>query len=125
VVKWHVLQQALQDAKGSRIMFVDTCHSSGAYNQRLVKDAADTDIVVFSATDRDTQAQERRELGHGVFTYALDEGLKGGADFMKKGAVNILELGAFVSEEVKRLTDEEQVPTFKLSGSENFVVAGP
>ena len=65
-------------------MFVDTCHSRGAYNQRLIKDAADHDIVVFSATDSETEAQEDANLGHGIFTYALAEGLNGGADFTKK-----------------------------------------
>jgi hypothetical protein len=71
VVKWSVLQQALQEAQGSRIMFVDTCHSSEAYSPRLVKDAADANIIVFSATDKDTNAQETSKLGHGAFTYAF------------------------------------------------------
>ena len=125
VVRWHILQQALQDAQGSRIMFVDTCHARGAYNQRLIKDAADANIVVFSATDSATEAQERSELGHGVFTYALDKGLKGGADFMKRGAISISALFEFVSDEVKRLTNDEQEPTFSASGVKNFVMAAP
>src|SRR6516164_11716166 len=79
VIKWSDLQQALQDAQGSRIMFVDTCHSSGAYSSRLVKDAADANIVVFSATDKDTQAQETSKIGHGVFTYAVSQGKIGRA----------------------------------------------
>jgi tetratricopeptide (TPR) repeat protein len=125
VVRWHVLQQALQEAQGSRIMFVDTCHSRGAFSPRLIKDAFDANIVVFAATDKETEAQERPELGHGVFTYAVNEGLKGGADFMKKGAINILELSVFVSAEVKRLTNDEQEPTFSLSGAKNFALAVP
>jgi WD40 repeat protein len=125
VVKWTLLQQALQDAQGSRIMFVDTCHSSGAYSSRLVKDAADANIVVFSATDKDTEAQETRELGHGVFTYAVSEGINGGADFGKKGLVNVLSLGAYVSDEVMRMTNDEQEPVFSGSGVKNFVLATP
>ena len=124
VVEWHVLQKALQEAQGNRIMFVDTCHSRGAFNPRLIKDAADDSIVVFSATDSATEAQELGNLGHGVFSYALDEGLKGGADFMKEGAINILELSAFVSKEVKRLTNKEQDPAFNI-GSKNFKLAAP
>lgn len=125
VVRWHVLQQALQEAHGSRIMFVDTCHSRGAFSSRLVKDASDANIIVFAATDRDSAAQERDDLGHGVFTYALNEGLQGGADFMKSGAINILELSVFVSNQVKRLSNNEQEPTFSLSGVKNFVLAVP
>ena len=125
VVKWSVLQQALQDAQGIRIMFVDTCHSRGAYNQRLIKDAADANIVVFSATDSDTEAQEDANLGHGIFTYALAEGLNGKADLMNKGAVNITGLFNFVSNEVEELSKGEQEPTFSAAGVKNFVVAKP
>ncbi len=126
VVKWSVLQQALQDSLGGiRIMFVDTCHSRGAYNQRLVKDGADHDIVVFSATDSDTEAQEDANLGHGIFTYALAEGLNGGADFTKKGAISIGALYIFVSDEVKDLSKGKQEPTFSAAGMKNFVVAKP
>jgi WD40 repeat protein len=123
VVKWSVLQQALQDAQGIRMMFVDTCHSRGAYNQRLIKDAADENIVVFSATDSDTEAQEDANLGHGIFTYALAEGLNGGA--ANKGAVNITALFNFVSNEVSDLSKGEQEPTFSAAGVKNFVVAKP
>jgi hypothetical protein len=125
VVKWSVLQQALQEAQGSRIMFVDTCHASTAYNARLVKDAADANIVVFSATDKDTEAQETPTLGHGVFTYALSQGLNGRADSRKQGLVNILALADYVSEEVRRMTHSEQEPVFSASGVKNFVVATP
>ena len=125
VVKWSVLQQALQDAQGIRIMFVDTCHSRGAYNQRLIKDAADANIVVFSATDSETEAQEDASLGHGIFTYALAEGLNGKADSTKKGAISIGALYTFVSDEVKDLSKGEQEPTFSAAGVKNFVVAKP
>jgi len=125
VVKWSVLQQALQDAQGKRIMFVDTCHSGGAHNQRLIKDAADANIVVFSATNNVTEAQERSDLGHGIFTYALAEGLNGRADLMKKGAVNISALYTFVYDEVKNLSNDEQTPAFHGDFSENFVLAKP
>ncbi len=123
VVKWSVLQQALQDAQGIRIMFVDTCHSRGAYNPRLIKDAADANIVVFSATDSATEAQEDANLGHGIFTYALAEGLNGKA--AAKGAVNITGLFNFVSGEVSDLSKGEQEPTFSAAGVKNFVVARP
>jgi tetratricopeptide (TPR) repeat protein/WD40 repeat protein len=125
VVSWHVLQHALQEAHGNRIMFVDTCHARGAFSPRLVKDAFDANIVVFSATDQDSLAQERADLGHGVFSYALSEGLKGAANFTKRGGVSLFQLGEFVSEEVKRLTNDEQEPTFSLSQVKNFMLAAP
>jgi tetratricopeptide (TPR) repeat protein len=124
VVRWHVLQNALQQAHGNRIMFVDTCHALGAFSPRLVKDAFDANIVVFSATDHQSLAQEHKELGHGVFSYALSQGLKGAAK-TKKGEVSLLQLCQFVSDEVKRLTNDEQEPTFSLSQVKNFLLAAP
>jgi WD40 repeat protein len=123
VLKWQALQLPLQKARGRRIMLVDTCHSGGAYNARLIKDATDANIVVFSATDVETEAQEIRSVGHGVFSYALVQGLRGGADVYKNGSINILELGGYVSHEVKRLTNGAQEPTFNLAGSRNFVLS--
>jgi uncharacterized caspase-like protein len=73
--------------------------------------------VVFSATDKDTEAQETSKLGHGVFTDAVSQGINGGADFGKKGLVNVLSLGAHVSDEVKRMTNDEQEPVFSGSGA--------
>ena len=126
VVDWSVLQKALQDAQGTRIMFVDTCHSRGAYNQRLIKDAANENIVVFSATDSATEAQEDADLGHGIFTYALVEGLNGKPpELMDEGAVNVTALISFVSYEVKRLSKGEQKPALYASGVTDFVVAKP
>ena len=45
------------------------------------------------------------------------------ADFMKHGAVSVLALSQFVSEEVKRLINDEQEPTFSALRVKNFVMA--
>src|SRR5262249_42867498 len=113
-VNWVTLQNALQSALGRRIMFVDTCHAAGAYNRRLVKDAVDAGIVVFSATDEVTVAQERNALGHGVFTYALEKGISGDADILHDNTITILGLAAYVSSQVQKLTNYNQEPTFQL-----------
>jgi hypothetical protein len=123
VIKWYNLQLALQSAQGRRILFVDTCHAGGAFNPRLIKDAADAQIIVFSATDDKTLAQERPELGHGVFTHALVAGLNGEADLLKHGAVNLFELNSYVANKVKTLTNNAQEPTIHLSGAKDFVIA--
>ena len=72
-----------------------------------------------------TEAQEDANLGHGIFTYALAEGLNGKADSANKGAVNITALFNFVSNEVDELSKGEQEPTFSAAGVKNFVVAKP
>ena len=65
-------------------------------------------IVVLSATDSATEAQQDASLRHGIFTYAPAKGLNGKADLMKKGAVNITGLFNFVSSEVYDLSKGEQ-----------------
>lgn len=123
VVPWNTLQKALQKTQGRRLMFVDTCHSGGAYNARLTKDAVDSKIIVFSATDANTLALEKDDLKHGVFTWAVVQGMKGGADFAADGAITVLSLGSFVSSRVVRATQGYQKPAFHFAGSTDFILA--
>jgi WD40 repeat protein len=124
VIKWRVLQDALEETAGRRILLVDTCHSGGAFNSRLIKDAADARITVISATDSETVAQELPQLKHGVFTYALLEGLKGKADYNRDKLIKIKELDTYIAEKVEQLTGGTQMSvSYSASGLKNFVLA--
>jgi hypothetical protein len=72
--------------------------------------------AVFSASS-DTQAALEGYRGHGLFTYVLMEGLKGGADVKKDGFITVLGLADYVEEEVNRLSEEvfnrQQTPTIE------------
>jgi uncharacterized caspase-like protein len=122
VVPWEALQAAIETSKGRRIMLVDTCHSGNAFNARLIKDAADASIAVYAATDAETLAQERPKLGHGVFTYAVIEGLKGGADVSNDKVVEAQELSTYVAAMVRKLTEDRQQPVFSEAGGKDFVI---
>ena len=121
VIPWYTFQNSLQSAQGRRLMFVDTCHSGGAYNTRLVNDAANANVIVFSATDAETLSWEFENLRHGAFTYALIQGLEGKAR-RPDGAISVLALGDYIPEEVSRLTHEKQLPQFYIS-AKNFTLA--
>jgi hypothetical protein len=123
VVKWQRLQETLQSTRGRRVMLVDTCHAGNAFNARLVKDAADASIVVMTATDADTLAEERTSLGHGVFTYAMLKGLGGSADTLADGRIHARELATFVGGEVAKLTKGQQRPQAHVSSVADFVLA--
>ncbi len=124
VVKWRMLQDALENTQGRRILLVDTCHSGNAFNSRLVKDAANAKIVVISATDRDSVAQELPELKHGVFTYALLKGLRGEADSNSDKRLKIKELDSYLSNKIDKLTSGNQVPVLHAPGGfKDFVFA--
>jgi WD40 repeat protein len=121
VLPWYQLENALQTSRGRRMMFVDTCHSGAAHNVRLVNNAADANIVVFSATDPETLSYEFEDIGHGAFTYAVIEGLRGKASHAN-GIVTVLGLGEFVSDWVSNRTEDKQQPTFAMSNTKNFAL---
>jgi WD40 repeat protein len=123
VVKWSTLEDAIQSARGRRLLFVDTCRSTNAFNPRLMKDASDDAIVAFSATNTQQDALELPTLGHGVFTNAVVKGLNGAADIAQEQEVRVFDLGAYVEREVRKLTKGLQTPDFyKKPGAENFVL---
>jgi len=124
VIAWSEIQRAMQSTLGRRILLVDTCHAESAFNSRLVKDAEDSDIIVMSSTDSATLAQEITSLGHGVFTYALAQGIEGKADSFKDGRVTMTELNAYVANAVPSITQNAQIPTLSVPGGfQDFVIA--
>lgn len=124
LVDWRSLQAALARTPGRKILVLDTCHAAGAYNPRLAKDAADDRLHVFSATAANNVALERRDLGHGIFTYAILEGLRGRARIGDEG-VTVFALAAFVGAEVRRLSQDRQVPFFSFEQTQDFLLARP
>lgn len=124
LVDWRDIHKPLERAKGRRFMLLDTCHAANAFNPRLEKDAADARIVVLSATAANNTAAELPELGHGVFTYAVLEGMKGAANSSGDG-VRILGLADYIYREVVRLTAKRQEPFYHIAHTENFLLAAP
>lgn len=124
LVDWGDIQKSVERAKGMRFMLLDTCHAANAFNPRLEKDAQDARIVVFSATAANNTAAELPELGHGVFTYSILEGLRGRAK-TSDGGVTLFGLADYVSREVVRLTAAKQKPFYYVGGVENIVLAEP
>lgn len=125
LVSWRAIQKMLHSARGTRLMFLDTCHSGNAYNARLEKDGGDANIIVFSATKANSISKELDKIEHGAFTYSMLNGLQGKADHDKNQTVELLEFGSFTSSEVKRLTKNAQTPVLYSSGVEDFVLAWP
>ncbi len=110
------------------VVFSDACHSGGIsldfatrgvntaesnqINQYLADLArAKEGIVIFTASAAGEVSQEFPELGHGVFTYYLLEGMKGEADLNNDYTVTINELMQYVEDQVKRKTRGAQNPT--------------
>jgi uncharacterized caspase-like protein len=75
--------------------------------------------AVLTASGPDEAAQEDPDLGHGVFTYHLLEGLRGAADSTSAGEIRpdgnitITEIYDYISRKVKQATRGKQNPTLK------------
>jgi uncharacterized caspase-like protein len=125
--------QAVLDVPGQKLAFIDSCHSEGvsgrktrgADNNQLVRALQDNSAVILTASRGNQLSQESPEFEHGIFTYAIIQGMRGAADLVNKdGRVTIKELDAYVSETVPGLTGGLQHPvTATPEGYVNFVVA--
>ena len=70
------------------------------------------------------ESVELPELGHGVFTYYLLEGVKGAADVNGDGIVTLGELYEYVAQQVRRkstLAGRPQVPVMAATGTFDFM----
>jgi uncharacterized caspase-like protein len=126
-VTWYELEEVLQTAKGRRLLFVDTCHAGNAYNERLGNTSYHANIIAFSSARWDQQALERNDLGHGLFTYAVVEGIDGAADIDHKHMIRTKQLHEFVVKRVEALAKEfrmtQEPQYFKGRDAEDYVLA--
>jgi WD40 repeat protein len=130
-ISWRQIQSVL-DVPGQKLVFIDSCHSEGSSgrktrsvdNNQLVRVLQDNGTVIFTSSRGSQLSQESKEFGHGIFTYAIIQGMKGAADLVKDGSITMKELDAYVSETVPKLTNGLQHPTTNTpDGYVNFVVA--
>ena len=127
VVHWQILQEAVEAAKGRRILLIDTCHAGNAYNQRIGNAAYHANIIAFTAARFDQLALEDPALGHGLFTYAVVEGLGGKDDPGAKQQISTKDLAYYVVKRVeqlaKALNGEQEPQYFKGRDAEEYVLA--
>jgi uncharacterized caspase-like protein len=114
------LKTALAAAPGKVIFMLDACHSAAVGGDRrraatsltddLIRDLVSDDygIVVMCAAGSREFALESEELGHGYFTFAIVEALRGAGDYTKDGKIELLELELHVNNRVKELAGGNQ-----------------
>jgi hypothetical protein len=127
VVPWQILQAAVEGAKGRRILFIDTCHSGNAYNQQLGNAAYHANIIAYTSARFDQEALEDPKLSHGLFTYAVVEGLGGKGELAAKQQISTKDLAAYgvkrVGELAKAQRAEQEPQYFKGRDAEDYVLA--
>ncbi len=125
-LRMEKVQQLIRDVPAKKgLVLSDTCHSAGLdmagrgvrintsrANARHIEQMNRVpEGIGFIAAARQTQSSlERDQLGHGIFTWCLLEGLRGHADGDQDGVVIFDELAGYLSREVPRLTDNQQHP---------------
>ena len=111
-----------------RVIFIsDSCYSGAtagrtfatASRRAIVSESFLTRLskgkgrIVLSASKASEVSEEREDLGHGVFTYYLLEGLRGSADTDHDGIITVDEAYGYVSKKVPEVTGQNQHPIKK------------
>ena len=98
-----------------QLVVLDTCHAGGALESFAMRGAAEekaaprmpknAGLTILAATGTWQSATEFRQLGHGVFTYALLKGLAGEADNGESpdGTITVKKLEAYLNSKVPEL----------------------
>lgn len=111
----------------SVIVMLDTCHAGalGIPTRRMVSAdemaaqvSTGEGFFLLAATRPGEESKEQRGLGHGAFTFAALEGLRGSADADEDGTVTVSELFGYVGRRVPALTQGRQHPYSKMEGTD-------
>ena len=96
----------------SKMVFADTCFS-GSFRNDSKKSSGDwkgTNILLFLSCRTNEKSIERPGMTNGFFTYALQHGLRGGADTNRDRIITAKELFTYVSTKVKKMSGNRQHP---------------
>jgi hypothetical protein len=119
VPMWDLQVAFERTLQASVVSIVDSCHSGAIgqtvpnmANQRWINLGYGRDRAIITASDINEYSREGPQWGggHGVFTYFLLQGLKGGADRNQDHQITVGELFDFVSRHVVDETQGEQKP---------------
>lgn len=116
---------------GQVVVMLDTCHAGAFRFGSAVVPADDLagrvsvgdGLYLLAATKPGEESRERKKLGHGAFTYAVLEGLRGKADGDGDGFLSISDLFGYVARRVPQLTAGQQHPYSKTEGTDLLVAA--
>ena len=115
--------KVLEDKECKVVVYLDACYAGEMYYTKAANEFiadADPAVIGFYSSTRNEPSLEKKALGHGVFTYALLNGLKGGAKDSNDN-VTITSLGDYIAEQVRIETDGRQTPKVD-NGGEDFIL---
>ena len=107
------------NSPGNRLIFIDTCHSGGVNNDRMIRQFMDTNAYVFASCKGDELSLELFDLRHGVFTYSILDTLK---ERRTQGILSVIDLSGKVSIDVPKRVEGRQNPVGYSRGFYDFVI---
>jgi len=122
-LEFSTLENVLGALPSKVLVFLDSCHSGGAYLNRNINELNEKGIVVFASSTGIQQSLEDNLWKNGAFTLALVEGLNGKADLMGDGEITISSLDTYISNRVGKLTGGKQIPVVTKKGIPDFSIA--
>lgn len=96
----------------SKMIFADTCYS-GSFRTEGKQTGGGwhgTNVMLFLSCRTNERSIERPRMTNGFFTYALQHGLRGGADANRDRNITAKELFDYVSVKVKQMSNGKQHP---------------
>jgi len=122
-IRYSELTDLLGDLPGKVLVMLDACHSGNFARQGLATrnvqvvdefvrelTSSEVGVVVMAASTGRQPSVESAEWGHGAFTKAVLDALKGKGDYNRDNVIAIKELDLAVTEGVKVLTKGQQKP---------------
>ncbi len=130
VPMWDLQAAFERTLQANVLTLVDACHSGGIgeaipnmTNQRWMKAGFGRNRAIITASDVDEVSREGDQWGHGVFTFYVLQGLKGGADANHDHKISVGELFDFVRPHVIQATSGAQTPTAQAGLARGLVLA--
>ena len=123
---YHDICSAMNTCKSkNKMIFADACFS-GAMRQGKAQSTqsspSQSNIMLFLSCRNNEISIETPKMTNGFFTYALQHGLRGGADTNKDRTITAKELFDYVSAEVKKKSGNRQHPVMWGKFSNNMPV---
>jgi len=123
LISWERFFETLRATAGRRLLVVDTCQArniAGVFDvHSLAKRSASASFALMAASRGGEESQEYPPGRHGLFTFALLEGLSGKGDGDGDGRITLAELFDFAVRFVKTnriLPDSPQTPQLTAPG---------
>ena len=121
-----ILDSCFSGAAGGRTLFEPNIRTRAPMTDEFLArmSAAGKGCVILTASSGDEVAHEDSRLRHGVFTYWLLRGLHGEADADADDRIDVDELYKFVSQTVRKETNDAQNPIMRAPNIRGSIMLG-